>query len=325
MCIRDSFYFECFGKRDELLNVAIVRGSFDLLSDGKIRIAPSQSPVVVADCYRGQPTTSSVEVETDLLPLKQNADITFDSVAYPPSGMPSKRWEVSVVVGKIDKKLAVTGPRFWYRTPILGWQLTEPAPTDKVPLQYELAFGGRSNSGDGLAYEENPVGLGYVSNLDICNDRVRAPQIEELHDPIRGLGKRHVPAGLGPIAKHWMPRRALCGTADENWKQQRWPMRPTDFDFDYYNSASNELTYPGLLNGDECVSLYGLSQRGKIEFSLPNISVTMFAISVENEIELAEMTLDTLHVDTENSKVFLTWRFSWSKTSPLDTIQLTID
>jgi len=321
------FIFEAYGQRDELLNVVFCRGTFDLQADGKLSIAAKQQPVVLADQYRIEPLVSSVQVDTDLVPHKFAADITLNAIAHAPHGQPATTWSVGVRVGNLSHSLRVTGPRRWVYSLLTGWQLSRPEPTLSVPLHYEYAFGGRYQKTDKepeeIVFEQNPVGRGFAHPR--YSDRqhsIAAPQIELPHEPIKEFGKTYEPAGFGPIAKHWLPRRTLCGTADQHWKETRWPLRPLDFDFRYYNSAPASLIYPGYLQGDEPVQLTGLHPDGDICFDLPGIALTLFALDRNRQITLGSMRLDTLHIDTVVNQVYSTWRLCFPKTADLTTVQI---
>ena len=305
-----TFAFNSLDSDDSPVGVVACRGTFDVLGNS-LAVAHEQPAIVLADIYRDEPLTSSVRIDTDLVPRKLATDITFNSVAYAPRNVAAAGWDVSVRVGRVSKNLRVTGPRSWKRG-LLGWSLTAPESVLSVPIQYELAFGGTAEVADETRpFEPNPVGLGFVpSAVRDLPASIPAPQIEAPDEPITRFRQEYQPAGLGPIAKHWTPRRHLCGTADDAWKEERWPMRPVDFDFRYYNSAPEGLVYPGFLTGDEDVLLIGLSPDGPIEFRLPGIAMTIFGLKQNNDILLDSMVLDTLHIDTEAMQISLTWRLT---------------
>jgi hypothetical protein len=314
-------YFESLDEQDRPIHVAILRGTFDILPQGGLSIAVDQQPVVTADQYHGQPLTSSVRVDTDLVPKKYHADITLNAVAHAPGGLPSPAWEVGVSVGKVSKRLRVTGPRKW-QLRAAGWELSRPEPCREVPLRYEYAFGGTfRDDEDEVRYELNPVGRGFTDTSLLKRDEeVPAPQVEDPNDPIRELERTYRPAGFGPSAKHCLPRRQLCGTADETWKAERWPLRPRDFDFNYYNSAPAGLRYDGFLHGREEVAVVGCSPHGPIRFALPGCEVTSFAVERNLSIAIEPMKLDTLHIDLVSGQLSLTWRATFTKTSRMHTL-----
>ncbi len=321
------FFFEAYGQRDELLNVVFCRGTFDLQADGRLSIAAEQQPVVLADQYHAEPLVSSVQVDTDLVPHKFAADITLNAIAHAPHCQTATTWSVGVRVGRLFHNLRVTGPRRWGYSLLSGWQLARPEPTLSVPIQYEYAFGGCYKKGnkelDEVVFEQNPVGRGFAHpRYADPRQTFAAPQIELSHQPIIEFGRTYEPAGFGPIAKHWLPRRELSGTADQHWKDTRWPLRPLDFDFCYYNSAPPSLVYPGYLHGDEPVQLTGLHPDGAICFDLPGIAITLFALDRNQQITLEPMRLDTLHIDTIVNQIYLTWRLSFPRAADLTTVQI---
>lgn len=316
------FIFEAYGPKDELLNVVICRGTFDLQSDGRLTISSDQSPVILADQYRTDPLVSSVQVDTDLVPHKFVSDITLNAIAHAPHTKPSTNWDVSIRIGEITKSLRVTGPRHWRFSNLIGWQLSAAEPTMAVPLQFEYAFGGSFRRHDEqVVFDPNPVGLGFADPRHV--DRrllIPAAQIEQCDSPIKKFGEIYEPVGVGPIAKHWLPRRNLCGTADDLWKETRWPLRPLDFDFSYYNSSPNGLRYPGYLSGAEEVFISGCSPEREISFNLPGIRLGIFATDVRMNLTVETMFLDTLHIDLVSSKVYCTWRRNFRVEAMLDTL-----
>ncbi|MBX3421503.1 MAG: DUF2169 domain-containing protein [Pirellulaceae bacterium] len=161
------FIFEAYSQRDELLQVVFCRGTFDIQADGKLTLAAEQQPVVLADHYRTEPLVSSVQVDTDLVPHKFNADITLNAVAHAPHGQPSKDWLVNVRVGKVSQSLRVTGPRRWEYSMLTGWQLTLPEPTRSVPIHFEYAFGGKYLKGEEEVIFEQGDGL-VVPSIKYC-------------------------------------------------------------------------------------------------------------------------------------------------------------
>lgn len=318
------FVFESIDQDDAPINAVFCRGTFLIQNECRLLVADEQEAVVLTDVYRTEPLISSVQVDTDLVPRKLAADITLSSIAHAPANRPLDRWQVKVRVGEAESSMNVTGQRQWEYGLLTGWRMTAPQPASGVPIHYELAFGGRFlEDGQHVTCEFNPVGRGFV-NLKKLSSRqpILAPQIEAVSQSISELGCEYQPVGLGPIAKHWLPRREQCGTADEQWKENRWPMRPLDFDFRYYNSAPAPLVYPGYLRGDEEVRLEGLSPNGALLFQLPEIAVTLFALDRDQHITLEYMKLDTLHMDTTTMRAYLTWRLTFPKTADLNMVQI---
>jgi hypothetical protein len=291
---------------DEDFWVLVVKGTFRIVPGKKAQLDVEQAPIAMTDQFTGEPHASSLRMEDDLAPFKKRADVVVNAIARAPKGRAARRWPLRVRVGALEKTLTATGPRAWVRT-MLGYELSEPEPCTEVPIQYERAFGGvwRSGRGDDEVFEENPLGVGYVkADTKPKTDVIVAPQIEDPSDPIGKLGRRHRPAGIGPLTRSWLPRRRFAGTPDERWKEERWPNLPRDFDDAFYNCAHPDLVAPGYLSGDEHVELEGLDEK-LLRFRLPG--VVLSALRMPGSQRFAPV-LDTLHIDVPAAQLHLTWR-----------------
>ena len=300
-------------------HVFVLKGSFCILPGERLRPIQEQAPLVMADEYYGDPLKSSVRVESDVIPMKQNAELTLEANAIALDGKPTRSWLAKVSIGNAHKSLRVTGPRKWQHTLLRGWHISEPEPVVEVPIRYEYAFGGTFRHKDEeITCEANPAGIGFCEPrfLDI-NSTYDAPQIESSDDVIRSIKEIYEPEGFGPIAKHWLPRRELCGTADEAWKENRWPMLPEDFDADYFNGAPYDLIHPGFFNGDEEVNLRGMDASGDIMFRLPEYKIDLFVADIDDYRIHVAMNLDTVHIDVPQRLAYLVWRGTFLKQEAL--------
>ena len=247
------------------IHVVVLRGTFAIgANQGEVlTTSESQEDIVLVDSYYSEPLTSSVKIESDLVPRKNATDITFNGSAMTNMGVMKRDWDVVVRVGVLEKIIMVCGPRFWRFSTFFGWQLTEPQLTNEVPIRYELAYGGDSSKrGKKSEFRKNPVGRGrFLPAMHDLTD-VPGPQIWDPATPILRPDGNYDPAGLGPIAKHWEPRIRFCGTADKDWEVTRWPLRPLDFCFSYYSCSSQGMQYPGYVKGDEMISLSGVNPSG---------------------------------------------------------------
>ena len=317
------FFFESVDIDGDEFFVFVLKGTFQILNGQRLRPVPTQDSLVLADEYYGDPLGSSVRVESDVVPMKQNAEITVEAIAHAPGGQPLPAWAASVAIGKIRKQLRVTGSRRWKYHLLKGWHLTPPEPTLQVPIQYEYAYGGTmTREKESETSGENPVGRGFLVEkwLDPRKEYA-ASQLEALDDPISSIKKRYEPQGFGPIAKHWLPRRLLCGTADDKWLKTRWPQLPQDFDFDYYNGAPYELINSGFFKGDEEVVLEGLNPEGRVTFRLPSYKLDLLVVDVDQYKIYAAMNLDTVTLDLPSNKAHLVWRATFLKQAKLELLQ----
>ena len=118
-----------------------------------------QVSLVAQDGYRGELNSSSVIEESDFAPYKPLCDVVLvNAQACAPRNAPAERWAVGFRFGDaISKVLNVTGPRHFERSSSVagGFQLTQPNPAMRVPICYELAYGG-PNVVDAYAQSDQP-------------------------------------------------------------------------------------------------------------------------------------------------------------------------
>jgi len=224
------------------------------------------------------------------------------------------------------------------------WKLTAPLPVTTLPLRYENAFGGENKilvtelaakrvpnksrlsgrvpcavaDSDGESeviahsvYEQNAVGRGFAERwyLHAANlTRVPAPQIEAPDEPVDRFDRAHTPQGFGVVARTWKPRLALAGTYDKQWREQRHPNLPLDFDFAYWNGAPADQQVIPHLNGDETVTLCNLCPEGAgtvrdasgntcLSFALPGHLPFVLVRYKDGQIGELAAKLDTLIID----------------------------
>lgn len=304
-----------FESRDEKKNdfgVLVLRGSFDINHAQVMRLSEEQEPIVMADEFVDQPATSSITVENSIAPFKTKTDIHIKANAYSPEGELKPEWLVRAQIGEVDKILHITGPRYWEKTLTKGWKLSEPLPINKLPIQYEYAFGGTNqveNEETPAFCKPNPIGTGFVEGLPLKSLKtVAAPQIVSPDKPDLVMGESYIPEGFGPIAPAWSPRIEKAGTFDAVWQKSRWPDLPEDFSFDFYNSAHPDLIYPGFVEGGEEVKFYNLTPDGYLSAKLPQFELAMLVRYQDGEMRPLPMFLDTLHFDIEKKKAYATWR-----------------
>ena len=109
----------------------------------------------------------------------------------------------------LDKTVHVFGYRAHVRA--------SPQRFKKIPLGWERAYGG-------AGHDDNPAGTGATVVATL-------PNLVDPADPQR-------PAGFGPVARQWGPRRRLLGGVDPQQPRgrRRWSCRP-GIDFRYFHAA----------------------------------------------------------------------------------------
>jgi len=316
--------FESLDINDDPFQVVILRGTFDIVPNAPLRPTVAQEPIVLTDEFYQEPNTSSVRFESDLAPYKPHSDVIINATAYAPGGKALSHWMAEVQVGKAQKRLLVTGPRYWKHHFVGGWKISDPEPCAEVPLKYEYAYGGQwQYEEESGVCEENPVGAGYVNKKYLDKSQpVPAPRVMAPNDPVMELGKSYKPAGLSVITKSWLPRRQYAGTYDDRWLNERHPYLPKDFDYAFYNGAHPDLIYNGYLKGDEAVVLQGLHPVHEIlRFYLPNCEVLLFLWHAGGKTGMCKLNLDTLHLEVAANRAYLVWRGQFQAGETLNALE----
>jgi hypothetical protein len=191
--------------------------------------------------------------------------------------------------------------------------MSRPAAFERIPLQWERAFGGWDRSSPDPArhaYEpRNPAGTGFRAPGSRFEEGLRCPNLEDPARPLRGWGDRPTPAGFGFTSPHWEPRARLAGTYDAAWQKDRAPLLPRDFDPRFLNAAAPGLVASGHLRGDEPVVVSGVSPEGGWAFALPGVGAPEVRVVRPGLADaLVSTRLDTVVVDVDERKLFLLWR-----------------
>src|SRR5688500_18117567 len=152
----------------ELL-VVVVKGTFIIPGPNEVaQLAPLQAPLIMADEFTGEPGFSAPRYESDFPPIKPRCDVVLNGSAYAPGGRPARRVEVGLRVSSMIKSFAVVGNRRWEKG-FFGVTATRAEPFVKMPISYDVAFGGvdksEANEKKHKAFLPNPVGRGFHSNF----------------------------------------------------------------------------------------------------------------------------------------------------------------
>lgn len=253
---------------------AVVKATF-VLGAAEPALAEPQLPLLAADVFWGDPQHSSLRAAGEFALLKPATDVLLvgRAVAQAPG---TRVADVSLRVGPVHKTVRVFGERHWEGSGS-GMKPSPPQPFERVPLVWELAFGGIAPevAGQDPAQREhdprNPVGRGIAGDQW---SKLKGQPVPSLEDPaalIRTAADWPPPACFGPVAPTWMPRRRYAGTYDAAWTRERAPYLPTDFDPRYFQLAPAGLVAPGFLQGGEPVELNGFTLGGPLRFMLPSI------------------------------------------------------
>jgi hypothetical protein len=283
-----------------------VKATFDL-SSGKPRLAPKQAPFLATDVYWGDPVKTSLRAAGEIVLSKPATDVLLCGRAVAAS--PAEKMDVSLRVGPVAKSLRVFGNRRWIRRD-KEWGISDSEPFERMPLRWELAFGGTGRIVEGKPPEHeprNPVGRGFIASYDDQIQDVPLPNLEDPSQPIASPYDRPAPVCFCPVAPVWMPRRAYAGTYDETWKRTRAPFLPLDFDPRYLNVAPPDLGAADWLVGGEDVEIAGCTAGGPMRFRLP-IATLALQWDFDGRTIDGAVKLDTVLIEPDQARLQMIWR-----------------
>jgi uncharacterized protein YjbI with pentapeptide repeats len=247
------------------------------------------------------PAVTSLVYASDFMPYKLRGDVLLLATAYRPANQPSGSFRVAVRVGQLTKQLVVSGRRE-FKHGIVSSSIIEVEPLAAIPVTYENAFGGPNNP-------RNPVGRGHKTNV--------LPMIEYNDQRMQQPGDRPAPAGLGPIAADWEPRKSMVGTFGPDYLEKHWPGFPGNFDPSYFNAAPADQQVAGYLRGDEEIVLENLHrQHATFATQLPGWQVVCTREHQAGQCELIPLVIDTLWINPDAEQLVLIWRGRTSVQSP---------
>lgn len=290
--------------------LVVVKATFTIQDDGRCCLSGENLPVFqIAQAY-GEFGKTSLRYESDLSGVKPTTDILVRGDAIVPNGKTVTELDVLLRVGKINKRLRVTGDRIWEKGLLGGVKISAPLPFKRMPLVYERAFGGWDRSAtkpeDHRLEARNPIGAGFAVRSENC-ENLRLPNIEYPDQLITSWKDHPAPAGFNAVDCAWSPRRELAGTYDDNWRKNRFPMWAVDFDPHYNNCAPGDQQSEKYLAGGERVDVVNMSESGALSFEIPRVQ-PFFRTRFGNERVDHAGQLCTVLVEPNVPRVILAWQ-----------------
>ncbi|WP_437319802.1 DUF2169 domain-containing protein [Sorangium sp. So ce385] len=259
----------------------IVKATFALVHDRHAELA-APAPLIRSDQLREG--RGSLEEACETAPYLPGAGVLVRGHAAAPAGTTATALSVRVALFRDDrwvlnKELHVYG-EFTRHAP-------SPRPFSLVPLVYERAYGGPH-------LDANPVGVPPGAAL---------PSIFDPVDPTR-------PAGFGPIAGHWAPRRALLSRGEA--PDPLAPDLDASFDFRYFHAAPADQQIERL-RGDEWIFLQGLHPhapwlRSRLPSARALARLHRTGPAGDDPGQPVELVADTLTIDADRLLCSLIWR-----------------
>lgn len=285
--------------------IVAVKATFMLDERGRVTLADEQPAPALAPEYSGEPGSSSLRWDSDLLAAKPCADVLVNAAAHAPGGARAKAVPVTLRVASIDKSIVVHGERSYRRSLLGSIGLTEAQPFVVSPIRYEHAYGGiDARHSDPRLHRmdlRNPIGVGFAVQPERLVNQP-APAIEYPHGEVAALG----PAGLGALDASWSPRRELAGTYDEQWSRRQRPLLPQDYN-ELFASCAPADQRTARLAGGERVQLVNLTRAGLLQFDLPKIFLTFTtSFGAHRQEHRARMT--SLIIEPELQRFAIVWQ-----------------
>ena len=262
----------------------ICKATFDL-TPGEMRLSQAQDPLHEQDRRWEEEPARSLHSPTDLVPFKARADVMLVGHAYAPNGKSVRSLLARLVVGGVDKSIAVLGDR--------AAAGREPAPFAIMALRYERAAGG----------------LGHANPAGIAASEARLPNLEPAIRAGRegsSKGDDGAPlAGFGPIAPDWPQRRGRLDGGATAWVAAD-PL--DDADPLFFNAAPADQQLAALRD-DQPLLLENLHpDHARLSTRLPGLRPQVFVERPHAAPHELEMHADALWIDTDRGRCTVTWR-----------------
>ncbi|MEM8622751.1 MAG: DUF2169 domain-containing protein [Pseudomonadota bacterium] len=320
-----AFAFRQFDEAGALDCVVALRATLNHVEGGTAAFRAKQEPFLWEDVYEGDPHTTPLLHQGDLVPGKPAADVTFLGATHAPGG-PARAWSCRLQIGPVDRTLHVTGPRVWepeHRRGLLrnrdervvsGWRLGEPEPAAAVEMDWRRAVGGPipgavEQEGPPDVDPRNPIGCGIAGPREAWVDAPRpAPQILATAEA-PAWDQALEPACFAPIPPFWKERQQHAGTYDDAWLEERHPLLPQDFHPRFWQCAPPGQTTDVPLAGTSYRLENLHPDRAIAEGLLPDITLAVHAAVGEAPGDWHLMALDGVQFDwRQDQRLYLTWR-----------------
>ncbi len=237
----------------------------------------------------------SVRAPSDLAPYKPRPEVTLVGHAFAPRGEPVARLVARLIVGSVDKSIAVHADRSFSQE---GALRHGPRFTSMV-LRWEKAAGGpETRNPVGVTRAPDTLGVVTLPNLEPPEINVTRP--DDFIEPV----------GFGPIGADWPARRSRLGRNAGSWSASslRGAPLPEGIDPLYFLSAPPDQILDEL-RANERLILENLNpEHARLVTSLPGWEPRAFVERPGAPVTDLPMACDTLWIDTDRSICTLTWR-----------------
>lgn len=285
--------------------IVATKATYRVARTGELELDDTQLPPALAPEYIGEDGKSSLRCDSDLGLMKPATDVVVVGSAHAPNGRPATEVMVGLRVDTLTKTLLVRGDNVFYDGPT-GLTTTAPIPFVTMPVVYERAFGGVDKSRSDPAKHRldlrNPIGMGYG-----CH----GPTLAHTRGPnVLIPGKEWSrPAGFGAICSYWSPRLELAGTYDDDWKKERFPLLPRDYDRRCLLCSPEDQRIVGYLRGGETIAVANMSENGTFAAKVPTVNLRLNSMFGFRRVA-HEAQLVTVLVEPEFERLSCVWQSS---------------
>lgn len=306
--------------------IVAVKATFSILPDGSTEVADEQPEPLLAPEYLGDPGSSSLRYEADLIDEKPGTDVVVLGSAHAPGGKPCTKMNVGLRLGSMQKSLTVFGDRVYERN--IAGQPTPSAPMPflEMPIVYERAYGGFDQADPNPQRQKmffpNPVGTGVAAKAS----RLLGQAVANIEFP-DGQVRNDAAPGFGPLCSFWDPRRKHQGTYNGAWVEKQKPLLPLDYDPRVNMSAPvDQQIEPHLRPSGVDVMLVGFTPTGRLGFRLPDPYFgfrTHFGSYSKRPPVEHRAKLHTVIIEPDHPRVSLVWHTRLSCGNAIDDIDQT--
>lgn len=226
-------------------------------------------------------------------------DVMVCGDAVPPQGRAVRLMEVVLQVGGLRYSQAIFGDRVW-RKRLLGYEMTDPAPFNQMPLVLARAFGGKAELENGdFPWSENPDGVGFIMEGQEIEGKA-LPNIERPDQLIRKPFDYPTTTCMTPYPLGWKCR---VDRLFENGELR--PFSAADAHL-YFGQAHPDLmiarTPPGT-----AVRLTGMAKEGDFAFEVPPLGFAV-EVDIDGRREAMPVTLDGMCIFAQHKCVGFRYR-----------------
>lgn len=315
----------------------LCKRTYDFEHGGICKHSKIDLPIHTADIPYADPMSSTIQYESDVTAFKPRTDVVLHGFAYPPKNSSYNESSCSLTVNQYKKDLAIFGNRVADISGEGEIRISKPDLFERIEIKYENAYGGvdtYTHRDEDLSYPypRNYMGKGFIIKPQ-KKTQIELPNIEmpgHLLNPSNLLLQTMdnweaapIPAGFGWIGKGWKPRCDLAGVlpSHKEFENQLFDAyienmsggdkkilsenRLPTMNFDFYNGASEGLSFP-YLNGDEEIRTNQLVPDGQCNFQLPGQKPQVI-ITLEGKLYEPKPKLHTILIRMEDKQVDITW------------------